>query len=77
MKEIPDKSVDAIITDPPYGVTKNKKDIVIPFDELWKAYNRIIKDHGAIILFGQDKFTARLMLSNEKYHRYNLIWKKC
>lgn len=76
MRDIPNKSIDAIITDPPYGVTKNKKDIIIPFDKMWEQCNRIIKDNGAIILFGQDKFTAHLMLSNEKYHRYNLIWKK-
>lgn len=77
MQNIEDKSIDCIITDLPYGVTaKNKWDEVIPFDLLWKQYNRIIKDHAAIILFGQDKFTAKCMLSNEKMHRYNLIWKK-
>lgn len=77
MLQIEDKSIDMILCDLPYGVTaKNKWDVVIPFEPLWEQYNRIIKDNGAIVLFGQDKFTARLMLSNEKYHRYNLIWNK-
>jgi DNA modification methylase len=77
MKDIPDKSIDCIITDLPYGVTaKNKWDVIIPFEPLWEQYKRITKDNSAIILFGQDKFTARCMLSNEKMHRYNLIWKK-
>jgi site-specific DNA-methyltransferase (adenine-specific) len=76
MKSIPDGSIDFICCDLPYGLTKNKWDSVIPLDELWKAYKRIIKNNGAIVLFGQDKFSARLMLSNESMHRYNLIWKK-
>lgn len=76
MKLIEDKTVDCIITDLPYNVTKNKWDIAIPFDELWKEYERIIKDNGAIILFGQGLFTAKLMLSNEKLFRYNIIWDK-
>lgn len=76
MKNIPDKSIDMILCDLPYGITKNKWDITIPFDRLWEQYNRIIKDNGAIVLFGQNKFTAKLMLSNEKNHRYNLIWDK-
>ena len=77
MKNIEDKSVDMILCDLPYGVTsKNKWDTIIPYEPLWKEYKRIIKDNGAIILFGQDKFTARTMLSNEKMHRYNLIWNK-
>ena len=76
MKEIPDGSIDMILCDLPYGTTRNKWDIVIPFDSLWKQYNRIIKDNGAIILFGNGMFTAKLMLSNEKMWRYNLIWEK-
>lgn len=58
------------------SVTKNKWDSVIPPEKLWEQYERIIKPNGAIILFGQDKFTAKMMLSNEKLHRYNLIWSK-
>lgn len=77
MKGMPDKSVDMILCDLSYGVTaKNKWDTVIQYDKLWKEYNRIIKDNGAIVLFGQDKFTAETMLSNKKMHRYNLIWNK-
>ena len=79
MKLIADKSIDMILCDLPYGVLnkpKNKWDSVIPFEDLWKQYNRIIKDNGAIVLFGQGMFTADLMKSNEKMWRYNLIWKK-
>ena len=76
MKKIKDCSVDMILCDLPYGVTKNKWDSVIPFESLWEQYSRIIKENGAIILFGQDKFTAKVMLSNEKMHRYNIIWDK-
>lgn len=77
MKNIGDKSIDMILCDPPYGVTaRNKWDAVIPFEALWKEYKRIIKDNGAIVLFGQGMFTANLMTSNPKMWRYNLIWKK-
>lgn len=76
MKEISDESIDLIFCDLPYGVTKNKWDSVIPPEKLWEQYERIIKPNGAIILFGQDKFTAKMMLSNEKLHRYNIIWDK-
>ncbi len=76
MYRIPDKSIDMIFADLPYGVTKNKWDSLLDLPKLWKQYERVIKDNGAIVLFGQDKFSAKLMLSNEKLHRYNLIWKK-
>jgi len=76
MPQIIDKSIDCIICDLPFGVTRNPWDSVIPFDKLWESYDRVAKPNAAIILFAQDKFTAKLMLSNEKYHRYNLIWKK-
>jgi len=76
MDYIYDETVDLILCDLPYGVTKNKWDSVIDLEKLWKHYERIIKPNGAILLFGQDKFSARLMLSNEKLHRYNLIWEK-
>jgi site-specific DNA-methyltransferase (adenine-specific) len=74
--EIEDKSVDLIVADLPYGTTQNKWDTIIPFFKLWEFYHNKIKDNGAIVLFGQDKFSAKLMLSNEKEHRYNLVWKK-
>ena len=64
MKEIPDKSIDMILCDLPYGVTACKWDTVIPFEPLWKQYNRIIKDTGAICLFGQEPFTSKLINSN-------------
>jgi len=76
MKLIDDETIDLIICDLPYGVTKNKWDSVIDLKMLWDEYDRIIKTNGAMVLFGQDKFSARLMLSNEKVHRYNLIWQK-
>lgn len=68
--------VDMILTDPPYNVTKNKWDCSINLEKLWEYYSKIIKDNGAIVMFGQDKFTAELILSNKKLHRYNLIWEK-
>jgi site-specific DNA-methyltransferase (adenine-specific) len=73
---IADKSIDAIICDLPYGTTACKWDIVLPFDKLWDSYERIIKPNGAIILFGKNPFTAKLILSNEKLFRYELIWEK-
>ncbi len=76
MNKIENNCIDMIICDLPYGVTRNKWDSLIPLDKLWIHYKRIIKQNGIIILFGQDKFSARLMLSNEKMHRYNLIWEK-
>ena len=76
MKKIPDKSIDAIICDLPYGITKNQWDVVIPFDKLWEQYNRIIKDNGCIALFGNQPFTSHLIISNEKYFRYSLVWVK-
>jgi site-specific DNA-methyltransferase (adenine-specific) len=76
MPEIPEKSIDFICCDLPYGVTNNPWDVVIPFDRLWPEYERIIKDDGAIALFAQGLFAAKLMLSNEKLYRYDLVWKK-
>lgn len=76
MKTIPDKSIDCIITDLPYGRTACKWDIVIPFDKLWEQYNRVIKDNGAIILFGRQPFSSALIMSNLKMFRYEIIWEK-
>ena len=76
MKNIPDKSVDMILCDLPYGVTKMKWDCIIPYDNLWGEYNRIIKDNGNIILFSSGLFTLSLIQSNIKNFRYKLIWKK-
>ena len=76
MKNISDKSIDMILCDLPYGTTKNKWDCIIPFDKLWEQYNRVIKDNGAIVLFGNGIFTAELIISNKKMWRYNLVWDK-
>ena len=76
MKSIADKSIDAIITDPPYGTTACKWDSVIPFEPMWKQLNRIIKDNGAIVLFGSEPFSSALRMSNIKNYKYDWIWDK-
>ncbi len=76
MKEIDDKSIDMILCDLPYGTTACKWDVIIPFDLLWKQYERIIKDNGAIALFGSEPFSSYLICSNIPMYRYNYIWKK-
>jgi DNA modification methylase len=76
MKDIPDKSIDVVICDLPYGTTQCKWDSVIPFDELWDAYSRIIKDKGAIVLHSQQPFTSNLIVSNIRSYKYSIIWEK-
>ena len=76
MKDIPDGSVDMILADLPYGTTACKWDAVIPFEPLWEQYERVIKDNGAIVLFGSQPFTSALIMSNPKLFRYEVIWKK-
>ena len=76
MQKIDVKSIDCIICDLPYGTTKCSWDIIIPFDKLWEQYNRIIKDNGAIILFGQEPFSSLLRISNLKDYRYDIYWQK-
>lgn len=76
MKQIPDKSVDMILCDLPYGTTACKWDTVIPFDKLWEQYNRIIKDNGAIVLFGSEPFSSALRMSNIKNYKYDWVWDK-
>lgn len=76
MGRIPDQSIDAIICDLPYGTTRNKWDVHIPLDELWNSYSRVLKEAGVVILFGQGMFTAKLMMSNPSWWRYNLVWQK-
>lgn len=76
MKDIPDGSIDMILCDLPYGTTKNKWDTVIPFEPLWNQYSRIIKNNGAIVLFCDGLFTAKLLFSNSSMWRYNLVWNK-
>lgn len=81
MGNIADGSIDAIVCDLPYGVLNKKNhaaqwDCMIPLEPLWSHYERIIKPRGTILLFGQGMFTARLMMSNPKLWRYNLVWDK-
>lgn len=76
MSKFPDNSIDMVLCDLPYGTTQNKWDSVINLDLLWKEYNRIVKPNGAIILTSQGLFTAKLILSNEKYFKYKIIWEK-
>ena len=76
MKNIPNKSIDMILCDLPYGTTQNKWDSIIDLDELWKEYKRVIKDNGVIILTSHGVFTAKLILSNEKWFKYKLVWEK-
>lgn len=76
MKSIPDGSIDAIITDPPYGTTACKWDSVIPFEPMWAELKRIIKPNGAIVLFGSEPFSSHLRLSNIKQYKYDLYWQK-
>lgn len=76
MKDIPDKSVDMILCDLPYGTTRNKWDSIIPLEPLWEQYERIIKDNGAIVLTAQTPFDKVLGASNLKMLRYEWIWEK-
>ena len=76
MKGIPDKSVDMILCDLPYGTTANKWDTIIPFKELWEQYERVIKDNGAIVLTASQPFTSALVMSNTKLFKHEWIWEK-
>lgn len=76
LPNIPDKSVDMICCDLPYGTTACKWDSVLPFDKLWEQYERIIKDDGAIVLFGQEPFSSALRMSNIQLYKYDWIWEK-
>jgi len=76
MKDIPDGSIDMIFCDLPYGTTKCKWDVVIPFEPLWEQYKRIIKPNGAIVLTASQPFTSALVMSNPKMFKYEWIWDK-
>jgi len=76
MKLIPDKSVDMILCDLPYGTTACAWDIIIPFDKLWEQYERIIKNNGAIVLTASQPFTSKLVTSNLNMFKYSWIYKK-
>lgn len=76
MKNIPDNSIDLCLTDPPYGTTACKWDNVIPFEPMWKELKRIVKDNGAICLFGSEPFSSHLRMSNIKMFKYDWVWHK-
>lgn len=76
MGKIPDKSVDMIICDPPFGITRNSWDSIISLDDMWREYERIIKDNGAILVFSAQPFTSMLVMSNLNLFKYEWIWKK-
>ena len=76
MKRIPDKSVDMILCDLPYGTTACKWDTIIPFEPLWEQYERVIKDNGAIVLTASQPFTSNLVMSNPNIFKYEWIWDK-
>jgi len=76
MKDIPDKSVNLILCDLPYGTTACKWDTIIPFEPLWEQYKRIIKDNGAIVLTASQPFTSALVMSNIKMFKYEWVWNK-
>lgn len=76
MKTIESGSIDAIITDPPYGTIACKWDSVVPFEPMWKQLNRIIKPNGAIVLFGSEPFSSALRMSNIKNYKYDWVWDK-
>ena len=76
MKNIPDGSVDMVLTDPPYGTTACKWDSIIPFEPMWEQLKRIVKPNGAIVLFGAEPFSSLLRCSNIKGFKYDWIWEK-
>lgn len=76
MPELPDKSIDMVLCDLPYGTTACKWDVIIPFEPLWAQYRRLIKDNGAIVLTASQPFTSALVMSNPKMFKYCWVWEK-
>jgi len=76
MRDIPDRSVDMVLTDPPYGTTACKWDAVIPFEPMWEQLKRITKPNGAIVMTASQPFTSALVMSNVKMFKYEWIWRK-
>lgn len=76
MARLPDKCIDLILCDLPYGKTNCRWDFVIPFKDLWNQYNRLIKDNSAVILTATQPFATDLINSNRKYFRYDIVWEK-
>lgn len=73
---VPDRSVNLVLCDPPYGTTDCAYDDVIPFDAMWALYRRVLAPGGCVVLFGSQPFTSRLVVSNLKWFRYSLVWNK-
>ncbi len=76
MKKIPDGSVDCIITDLPYGITSSSWDKRIPFEPMWKQFNRVTKRNSAVALFANGKFLIELAASNLRDYHYKWVWRK-
>lgn len=76
MKDIPDSSIDMVLTDPPYGTTACKWDSVIPFEPMWEQLKRIVKPRAAIVLFGAEPFSSVLRVSNLPMFKYDWVWSK-
>lgn len=76
LADLPDSSIDMVLCDLPYGTTQNKWDSPIDLNKLWTQYNRVVKPNGAIVLTSQGVFTAKLILSNEKFFKYKIVWEK-
>jgi DNA modification methylase len=76
MKQIPDQSIDLILTDPPYGTTASPWDVVIPFEPMWAELKRLIRPNRAVVLFGAEPFSSRLRLSNLEWYKYDWKWHK-
>lgn len=76
MRNIPDKSIDMILCDPPYGITQNEWDVPLQPETLWEEYKRICKDNAAIVLTASQPFASYLIMSQPKMFKYDLIWKK-
>lgn len=76
MKEIPDGSVDLVLCDLPYQMTSCEWDVLIPFDQLWEQYRRIVKSNGSVALFGTEPFASKLRMSNLDWYKYDWVWSK-
>jgi site-specific DNA-methyltransferase (adenine-specific) len=76
MRKLPNCSIDMVLCDLPYGTTQCKWDTILPFDDLWEQYERIIKENGAIVLTASQPFTSNLVMSKTKLFRYSLVWEK-
>lgn len=76
MKHLPNGSIDMVLCDLPYGTTQNKWDSLVPLDQLWSEYKRIVKEDGAIVLTSQGIFTAVLIMSQPKLFKYKWVWEK-